>query len=160
MSTIRIPESIWEKINDHLFSRPSEHFAFMLANHKSSANSPIFLVQSAHLIPDELVTVTKSGWELNSQAIVDVINAAVRKNLALIEVHNHGGVRPRFSFTDREGFEEFPPYVLASLPGRAYGATVWGDSTIYGEYFLPDGQKGRIDKHHGRGTPAPAGRLP
>lgn len=144
MATIRMPESIWTQVHQHLFSRPSEHFAFLLARHTTSPDGPVFLVQAAHLVPDEQVTVTRSGWNLSPQAIVDAINAAVRTNTALIEVHNHGGVRPRFSMTDREGFAEFPPYALESLPGHPYAATVWGDSTVYGEYFLPNGKNGVI----------------
>jgi molybdopterin/thiamine biosynthesis adenylyltransferase len=77
-------------------------------------------------------------------AITRVINAAVRSGYCLIEIHNHGDDLPRFSGTDRAGFREFVPYVLDSLRGRPYGATVWGNSTIYAEYFMPDGASGEI----------------
>jgi hypothetical protein len=72
------------------------------------------------------------------------LNAAVKANLSLIEAHNHGGTRPRFSPTDRHGLQEFVPYALDSLPDRPYGATVWGDRTIHGEFFLRDGTRGSV----------------
>lgn len=51
---------------------------------------------------------------------------------------------PRFSITDRQNIPEFVKYILSSLPGRPYAATVWGDERVYGEYFLPDGRSGDI----------------
>jgi molybdopterin/thiamine biosynthesis adenylyltransferase/proteasome lid subunit RPN8/RPN11 len=145
MATIRLPERVWAAVHQHLFSTPGEHFAFLLAQWAFSEGKPIFLVEDAILVPDEHVTISRGGWELTTAAILDVVNTAVRAQAALIEVHNHGGLRPRFSRTDRAGLQEFPPYILSSLPGRPYGATVWGDATIYGEYFLADGGTGTID---------------
>src|SRR5690606_27459833 len=61
-----------------------------------------------------------------------------------IEAHNHIGKMPRFSRTDRQGFEEFTQYIHDSLPDRPYAATVWGGDRIYGEYFLKDGTSHKI----------------
>lgn len=142
MSTIRIPERIWDMVHSHLFSSMGEHFAFMLARWTFSLDEPVFMVYDARLVQDDQVRFSRQGWELSTQGILNVINAAVGSGAALIEVHNHGGVLPRFSYTDREGLKEFPAYVHSSLPGRPYAATVWGDSTVYGEFFLPDGRSG------------------
>jgi molybdopterin/thiamine biosynthesis adenylyltransferase len=68
----------------------------------------------------------------------------VLSGCALIEIHNHGGDYPRFSRTDRAGFRDIVPYMLDSLRGRPYVATVWGDDTVYGEYFAPDGRNGIV----------------
>lgn len=145
MATIRMPEGVWSRVHHHLFDTPSEHFAFLRAGWSFSGGGPVFFVRDAILIPDDAVTIDDESWEIDTAALVATINAAARSGDALIEVHNHGGVRPRFSRTDRAGFREFPPYVLDSLPGRPYAATVWGDSTVYGEYFLADGRTGVID---------------
>jgi molybdopterin/thiamine biosynthesis adenylyltransferase len=141
MAVIRIPQEIWQRAYDHLFSRPGEHFAFFLADWTSSENEPVFMVRDVLLIADDQITVSRQGCELTTDGIVAVVNAAVRSNSALIEAHNHGGSRPRFSPTDIEGLKEFSRYVLDSLPGRPYGATVWGTNTVFAEYFLPSGKR-------------------
>ena len=146
MALVRIPEKVWRKIYCHLFTTMGEHFAFMCAKTTTSRGKPIFNVHNAILLPDEHITVSGKGWELDVEEIVNVINGALHSGDSLIEVHNHGGIQPRFSTTDRQGLAEFPSYVLASLPNRPYGATVWGDRKVYGEYFLPDGSSGIIDR--------------
>ena len=142
MAVIRIPERAWSEVRTHLFSKPGEHFAFFLAQPCASASEPIFLVKDAICIPDEHALLSEDGWSLTPEGYLLAINAAVKAKLSLIEAHNHGGSRPRFSSTDRQGLKEFVPYVLESLPGRPYAATVWGDSTIHGEFFSPDGTGG------------------
>lgn len=144
MSTIRIPPKVWDAVYRHLFSTRGEHFAFMRARCTLSGREPVFMVHDEILIPDSQIKIGRYGWELTTEGILGVVNTAVRAGDALIEVHNHGGVLPRFSSTDRNGLREFPSYVLSSLPGRPYAATVWGDSTIYGEFFLQDERTGRI----------------
>jgi molybdopterin/thiamine biosynthesis adenylyltransferase len=105
----------------------------------------VFVVKDVVLIDDAEVEISRTGWSLSINAITRVINIAVHSDCALIEIHNHGGDLPRFSGTDRTGFREFVPYLLDSLRGRPYGATVWGDSTIYAEYFMPDGRSGVVE---------------
>lgn len=144
MSVIRMPEGVWETVRSHLFSGRGERFAFLTASWTYSSATPVFTVTGAITIPDEAVEFTKTGWQMSTGAIAEVINEAVRSGGALIEAHNHGGRSPRFSRTDREGFGEFVPYVLSSLPGRPYAATVWGDSTVYGEFFTPKAEAGCV----------------
>src|SRR5512135_532382 len=145
MATIRINHDHWQRAHRHLFSKRGEHFAFFLAKSTHSQDRPVFVVGDVLLIDDADVKTTGSGWEMTNTAVTRVINAAVKSGCALIEAHNHGGVLPRFSGTDRAGFREFVPYVLDSLPGRPYGATVWGDDTVYAEFFLQGGGTGIID---------------
>lgn len=144
MAVIRIPERVHASVRHHLFATPGEHFAFLLARWAFSRGEPVFLVRDAILVPDELVEITDEGWELTADGILTVVNAAVRAGDALIEAHAHGGRRPRFSPTDRSGLPEFSSYILESLPGRPYAATVWGDTTVYGEFFLEGRQTGTI----------------
>lgn len=139
MAAIRISTEQWSRTYAHLFTKRGEHFAFFLASWTESQGAPVFVVKDVRLIDDEDVEFTDSGWVMSNEALVDVINAAVKANCALIEAHNHGGVLPRFSGTDRSGFREVVPYMLASLPGRPYAATVWGDDTVYAEYFSAKG---------------------
>lgn len=145
MAAIRIPSELWARTYTHLFTQPGEHFAFFLAAWTISQRRPVFVVQDVILIADAEVEISSTGWTLSNDAITGAINAAIRTGCALIEVHNHGGFLPRFSRTDRAGFRDFVPYVLDSLRGRPYGATVWGDSTIFAEYFMPDGRTGVVE---------------
>lgn len=145
MAGIRLFEPVWQQVAGHLLDRDGEHFAFLLADFTMSRNEPVFLVREVLLLPDEQARLGPDGWELSTTAIVNVVNAAIRSGAALIEAHNHGGPLPRFSPTDRAGLKEFVPYVFDSLPGFPYAATVWGDSTVYGDWFLPTGEQGQLD---------------
>lgn len=145
MATIRLNELQWKAILSHLYSTPGEHFAFMHARWTVSSGKPVFIVHDISLISDREVGIGPGGWEVGTGTLIEVVNKAVRSKSALIEVHNHGGRMPRFSATDQKGFHEFVPYVLDSLPGRPYGATVWGDDTVYGEFFSDTGKTGVID---------------
>ena len=144
MATIRIPSDLWARTCAHLYTQHSEHFGFYLAGWTLSNGAPVFMVKDVVLIPDAMVEVSKTGWTLSTESLTAAINAAIKADCALIEIHNHGGAMPRFSQTDRTGFQDFVPYVLDSLRGRPYAATVWGDSTMYAEYFMPDGRTGVI----------------
>jgi len=145
MGTIRVPEEIWAKTRKHLLDTPGEHFAFWEAAWDMSNNVPIFLVKDAHFIPDShYQNVTLDGVEIRLDGVIDAINSAIKNNHCLIEMHNHGGKKPRFSHTDRTELASFIPYVLDSLPNRPYAVIVWGDDTVYGEYFLTDGTNGQM----------------
>ena len=145
MATIRLNDSQWKAILSHLYSTPGEHFAFMHAKWTVSSGKPVFIVHDISLIPDREVRIGPGEWEVGTGALIEVVNKAVRSKSALIEIHNHGGHMPRFSATDRKGFQDFVPYVQDSLPGRPYGATVWGDDTVYGEFFFDTSRTGVID---------------
>jgi molybdopterin/thiamine biosynthesis adenylyltransferase/proteasome lid subunit RPN8/RPN11 len=144
MAVIRVPEEIHSRAHEHLFSRPGEHFAFLHARTTVAAGEPVFLVQGATLVRDEHVTVGEHGWEIDPDILLAIVNDAVRSGDALVEVHNHGGAMPRPSRLDRAQYAEFVPYILDSLSGRPYAATVWADSTIYGEFFFADGTAGAL----------------
>ena len=144
MSVIRLPEHVWTRVHEHLFSGPGERFAFLLAEPCQRFHEPVFLVKDAVCVPERHTKLGLGGWSVTPEGYLLAINAAIKSNTALIEAHNHGGTRPRFSPTDREGLAEFVPYVLDSLPARPYAATVWGDSTIYGEFFAPEGITGTV----------------
>jgi molybdopterin/thiamine biosynthesis adenylyltransferase len=144
MAVIRLPEPVRATVHAHLFTKPGEHFAFLHARTSSSTGTPVFLVHDVTLVPDDKVTVDKHGWQIDPDYLLDIVNNAVRSDDALIEAHNHGGSRPRPSSIDRDALAEFVPYILDSLPGRPYAATIWTQATIYGEYHQPNGSTGLI----------------
>ncbi len=145
MGTLRMPEEIWKAACVHLLTGSGERFAFFLARWTYSRGEPVLMVREALLIPDSQVIAGRDGMEVGLEEVLGVINAAIKSGDCLIEAHNHGGPLPRFSYLDRRGLQEFAGYVHDSLSDRPYAATVWGDSTIYGEYFLPERRTGRLD---------------
>lgn len=145
MAAIRLPERIWSAAREHLFSNYGEHFCFFLANWTFSRGEPIFLVRELITIPDSELGHNGLGMQMRPEAILRVINSAVTQELSLIEAHNHGGSYPRFSQTDRTEMPGFIEYVHSSLPDRPYAATVWGDQSVYGEFYLHSGDRGTVD---------------
>jgi molybdopterin/thiamine biosynthesis adenylyltransferase len=144
MAVIRIPEEVHRQVHDQLFPRRGEHFAFLRARTSISDGEPVFLVHGAKLVADEHTSVDSHGWEIDPDVLLEIVNDAIRNGDALIEAHNHGGTMPRPSRLDRQQYDEFVPYILDSLGGRPYAATVWGQSTVYGEFFLADGRAGAV----------------
>jgi molybdopterin-synthase adenylyltransferase len=144
MGAMRMPDIVWKEVRDYLLLQRGEHFAFLLALTSASQGEPVFDVKRALLVPEDAVSFGWDGYSIDSNFVVEVVNQAIRGGYALVEAHNHSGSLPRFSMTDREGFEEFPEYVLSSLPGRPYAATVWGDDTVFGEYFIAGGRTGVV----------------
>lgn len=145
MATIRLPERIWSDVHSHLFGKDGEHFAFLFAARTTSRGRPVLMVKGAYLVPDDAVSDAWHSMELSTDAVLHTINTAVKGNYSLIEAHNHQGSMPRFSQIDREELGDFVRYAHDSLPDRPYVATVWGNTTVYGEYFLADGRRGRVD---------------
>lgn len=144
MATIRLTETQYNTAWHHMFDKPGEHFVFFLARWSFSQGRPVFIVEDTHLVSDKHLTRSWNEYSVDLDGILPSINAAVRNQYCLIEAHNHNGKLPRFSRTDRLGFETFPQYIHESLSGRPYAATVWGDDSVYGEYFLADGTTGVI----------------
>lgn len=144
MATIRMTEAQYWRAWHHMYDKVGEHFVFFLCQWSVTDNEPIFIIERAILVDDDELSRTGLTYSVSLNAVLAVINEAIVGQYALIEAHNHGGSNPKFSKTDREGFETFPKYVHDSLPNRPYAATVWGDSEIYGEYFLPNGKSGQL----------------
>lgn len=139
MSVIRLRHDLAAELSAHLGAHP-ERFAFCLADSVETPDGPAWNVRALRLIPDDAVVAGAGGYELHPDALVDVVNEAIRTKRSMIECHSHGGALPRFSPTDRRGLADLVPYMLSSLPGRPYAATVWGDGMAYGEYWTPAGK--------------------
>jgi molybdopterin/thiamine biosynthesis adenylyltransferase len=131
-AVLRIPQPIYERATAHLLTGSGEHFAFFHARVDRAGAELVFTAREATLVPDEHVRLGEHGYDIDEDYLLTVINAAVRDGRALVEAHNHGGSMPRFSSIDLDQMAEFVPYVIDSLNGRPYGATVWGDQTITG----------------------------
>lgn len=144
MAIVRISDALWMKARAHLTAR-AERFGFFFAETAETTAGPLFLVRRFVPVADAKVSHQKGGYEIDLDTLLAIVNEAARSKQALVEAHSHGGSMPRFStYVDRPGLEEFVPYVLESLPGRPYAATVWGDDSVYGEFFDASGARGPL----------------
>jgi molybdopterin/thiamine biosynthesis adenylyltransferase len=137
MNKVIVTRKIWDKTSSHLLQNDDEHLAFLLANTAKTNSGITFLIQDFLLISDQKFTPEKLHMELSLDQILNVINTAKKKNMSLIEIHSHpfSTHQTTFSFTDLDGFKEFVPYVLDSLPEKPYGALVLGQKSIDGMYW-------------------------
>jgi molybdopterin/thiamine biosynthesis adenylyltransferase len=142
MSRIDFPGEVFQEMKEHLHDGPGESFGFLLAAPVSTARGKRFCVRSFHAVDDEEV---RSGHDVTRRiplsTILEIVNRAKRRGLAVLEVHNHPCVRGgvRFSPTDEEGFRETVPYMLDALDGRPYGALVVGRSSVDARYWEQEG---------------------
>ena len=137
------------RVARHLFAGPGERFAFLLCRWHPTTNGPSLVVADAILVDPAAVAIDDDGWSMSDRALDNVVNTAATTGLVLVEAHNHAFGPPGFSATDRAGLEPFANYVLDSFRDRPYGATVWADDMVYGEWFTRWGaetETGVIDR--------------
>ena len=137
MNKVIVTREIWEKTSNHLLQDDNEHLAFFLTNTTKTNNGITFLIRDVILVPDQDFSPQKLHMELSLDQILNVINTAKKKKMSLIEIHSHPFTtyQTSFSLTDLDGFKEFVPYILDSLPGKPYGALVLGQKSIDGMYW-------------------------
>ena len=137
MNKVIITKEIWEKTRNHLLQDDNEHLAFLLANTTKTSNGITFLIKDVIIIPDQKFTPQNFHMELSLDQILSVTNTAKKKKMSLIEIHSHPFTtyQTTFSLTDLNGFKEFVPYILDSLPGKSYGALVLGQKSVDGMYI-------------------------
>lgn len=148
MNQLVVPGTIWNSVRAHLLQDRNEHFAFFFAGVARSKMGISFLARDIMLIRDEQL-VSGDGWlQINLHTLLDVINAAISKKLALVEAHSHPFSRhgTTFSPIDYAGFKEFVPYVLDSIPWAPYGAIVLGDKSVDGLFWKSDRNPQLLDE--------------
>lgn len=134
MAKLTIPESLYRKVYDHLLRDESEHLAFFLCNIGWAKGHPIFLAREAILMEDaDLAGPFRLSLDLKLESLLVVINKAIKDKKALVEAHSHPfSDYPSFSASDKQGFREFVPYMVDSIKGVPYAATVWAKRGISG----------------------------
>jgi hypothetical protein len=135
---IVITEADYERVWNHLSASPNEGFAFLLCHHEQAGLQPVFVVREVVIVDPRDTYADDEGITISDAVLDKVINQAAATHLAIVEVHNHHAGPPRFSRTDRARVPPFATFVLDSLPHRSYGATVWAENSIYGEWFALD----------------------
>lgn len=136
MAAIRFSTEQHEELVAHLLAGPGERFAFAICRTETSSTGPVFIVDDIVCIAPAEVAFGRDGWSLSDRALDDVLNRAVRESKALVEAHNHSIGPPAFSPVDRAGLGPFAEYVLDTVKGQPYGATVWAGNDMAGEWFV------------------------
>lgn len=82
---------------------------------------------------------------LREDVKVGALAAIKRQGHGLVEVHTHPGSGSQVSFSafDREQLPEFARYVRMKLPGRAFGALVFGELGYDGR-FMEEGREEKL----------------
>lgn len=138
MGRIVMTEADNERVWNHLSASPNEGFAFLLCHHEQAGLQPVFVVRDIVIVHHRDTYADDEGISISDAVMDKVINRAAATNLAIVEVHSHHAGPPQFSRTDRARVLPFATFVLDSLPHRPYGATVWADNSLYGEWFALD----------------------
>ena len=159
--TLVIAEGMWRDLRDHLLADGDEHVAFLLARTAGER----LLARDAILVPDQDLEARGRAVSLNLPALLGVMNAAARRGLALVEAHSHplSAGEVRFSPTDEQGQAEMAAYLSGVIPGRPYGALVFGRNAVRGTIWR-DGAPaplasitvhgGVLERWRGDGSPA------
>jgi len=134
MGKLVIPERIYHQAYSHLFKKNSEHLAFLLCNTGWSLGNPIFIARDIIRVKDtDLSGPSYFSLDFRLEPLLAVINRAVKGRMALVEAHSHPfSDYSLFSPSDKKGFREFVPYIIDSIKGKPYGATIWGKRGITG----------------------------
>ena len=143
--TLVIRQELWQKLRAHLLADWSEHAAFVLVN----PAGPRLLAHDLVLISDDtLEGGGADGLSIKLPILLNVLNTANRRNLALVEAHSHpfssGSVD--FSIIDQEGQEEMVAYLADVSPGQPYGALVFGQRALRGRLWQAAPEGASLDK--------------
>lgn len=129
--SFRVSSHAWDSVCKHLLRNDGrEHLALMPAGIRRGADGLELLAFDAWAIADERLVGGAESWHLepSPEALLEIVNRAIRTGVGLIEVHNHPFCKTavEFSLADEHGFTEIVPYMLDSLHVPAYGALVMG----------------------------------
>jgi len=134
MNTLVIPESIWKRAKVYLHNEKYGNFLFFFCGLNQNYNAVKFLVKDFVRIDEKDVGLADDfSTQIELPALLNITNRAHKENMAIVEAHNHplSTESVTFSYTDREGYKEFVPYILDYLK-KPYGATVWSNNSVDG----------------------------
>lgn len=133
-STFRATARAWDGLCRHLHKDDCrEHLAFLPVGIRDHGDQLDLLALDVWPVPDDQLVGGADAMhvEPSPDALISVVNRAVRLGVGLVEAHNHPlcAEPVRFSRMDERGFDEIVPYMLESLRQPFYGAIVLGSET-------------------------------
>lgn len=163
--SITFPESVWSRLQDHLFPGDGdEHGAVVAAGVSRGSGVLRLLARDVFLAGDgvDYVPGTRGYRRLEPHFVRDRILACRDEELAYLAIHNHGGTGTvGFSGDDFGSHERGYPALLDIGRGVPVGALVLAKGAIAGDLWLPGGERlaldhatvvGRRIMHYGPGT--------
>jgi hypothetical protein len=128
-----IPDALAAEANAFLFQNHLEQAVFFFASVSRLSDATVLEVQSLYKVPAE-------GWRHQAEIYLEmkdeergrIMKLARDQGAALIDSHSHprSAGRVGFSPSDIRGITEFAAYSKWKLPGRPYGAAVWGEKSV------------------------------
>ena len=130
--TIRVQMKVeeFERVRSYLLGDPrgDERAAFLLVERAKAARA-FALVEIEFQKGADLAESSRGYLELRDGVLEKLVGSAHARGYALIEAHSHPFDRSkstRFSGIDCDGLEDVAPQLVWRLPGRPYGALVFG----------------------------------
>jgi hypothetical protein len=147
--SITFPESVWARLQDHLFpGDDDEHGAVVAAGVSRGPGGLRFLARDVFLAEDgvDYVPGTRGYRRLEPHFVRDKMLACRDEELAYLAVHNHGGTGSvGFSGDDFGSHERGYPALLDIGRGVPVGALVLAQGAIAGDLWLPGGERVTLD---------------
>ena len=138
--SIEIPSKTKREIFKHLLPPDQEveeaGFAYVSPN---GGDNVFRLVEWMPVLPKGFEIQSAYHIELTDETQAKVIKRAHDLGASMVELHSHLGLEPpRFSASDRYGFEEFVPHVWWRLQHKPYFAIVVGKAGWDGFAWMSD----------------------
>lgn len=147
--SITFPESVWSRLQGHLFPGDGdEHGAVVAAGVSRGPGGLRLLVRDVFLARDgvDYVPGTRGYRRLEPHFVRDNMLACRDEKLAYLAVHNHGGTGSvGFSGDDFGSHERGYPALLDIGRGVPVGALVLAEGAIAGDLWLPGGERLALD---------------
>ncbi len=135
---LELSTELYERLRSSLLPEGDEreHASFLLARPEGACR--LTVVDAHHLSPAALSAQSWGYLALQDGALQEMILRAHRAEAALVETHSHPfsvGPLVEFSPFDCQGLSTTAPHVVWRLPGRPYGALVFGQDAFDGLYW-------------------------
>ncbi|MEJ7786850.1 MAG: ThiF family adenylyltransferase [Solirubrobacteraceae bacterium] len=138
-----IDESIWERLQAHLFPGDGEeHAAVLAAGVVQTARGGRLLARELFLARDgvDFVAARRAHRRLTPAFVNDMIRRCRDEGLTYLAIHNHGhGDAVGFSSIDLASHERGYPALLDIARGQPVGALVLATEALAGDIWTPDG---------------------
>lgn len=149
-SVLRIPEHLFEPLQQHLFRLDrDEHGALLLAGVSSDGDDLVLLARELHLAAERDFPPGRRGYrQIAPRLVAEVAGRAGEENLAYLSVHNHPGATTGVSFSsdDLDAHERLFPHLLDLTAGAPVGGLVLGSESVAGDIWLNGGGRRVLDE--------------
>lgn len=147
MNTLVIPQWMYDQAKCSLLDGHVEHCGFFACETVKTHSGNLLVCREFHRVETEdLDAATSENVVVSDQALLRLINYAIRNKFTLVEAHSHpkSSDLPAFSLYDERNLVDFVPHMLASLVNRPYAATVWGHAGATGWIWNPAGERSEL----------------